>query len=299
MKLIHYPYLMIDSTWGATLDLNNTGVNTEKVKLVIRKGGNRIETNITIAPNMRYTLDETTINTLIGNAPEAFSISFLANSAVTALCGMYMKDASGIKFFNIMPETDMSAAPMCLYNGSGIYRDMSANNTAYKFYGMPEGKYLSHVYGSLVDYCLSQDYLNSLHPLVIGDCCRMDAQNLEGHPEGSHSGVQAPGGGRAIDVNYPRHDGGYTQYRPDGTLGAPIFSEDGILLSNYFDYTRFVAFLYTLKRYFPNMTVRVDQRILTFLQSMYGSLVFIQGDYPEQYNHDKHAHIDLGTAVAI
>lgn len=299
MKLIHYPYLMIDNTWGSTLNLNNTGVNTEKVKLVIRKGSNRIEANITVAPNTRYTLEESTINTLIGNAPEAFSISFLANPTVTALCGMYMKDASGIKFFNIMPETDMGAAPMCLYNGSGIFRDMSANNVAYKFYGIPEGKYLSHIYGSMVDYCLSQDYLNNAIPLVIGDCCRMDAQNLEGHPEGSHNGVQASGGGHTFDMNYPRFDGGYTHYRPVGTLGTPIFSGDGTLLSNYFDHTRFMTFLYTLKRYFPNMVVRVDQRILTFLQSMYGILTFIQGDSPDTYSHNKHAHIDLGTVVSI
>ena len=156
-----------------------------------------------------------------------------------------------------------------------------------------------HIYGSLVDYCLSQDYLNNLHPIVIGDCCRMDAQSLEGHPSNTHRGVQVYGGGHEFDINYPRFDGGYTQYRPYGALGAPIFNDDGLILGNHFDHTRLVALLYSLRRYFPNMVVRVDQRILTFLQGIYGDLLFIQGDAPNQYSHNSHAHIDLGNKLLL
>lgn len=190
----HYPYVAIDSAWGSTVNLFNSGFYPEKVKISLRRGQRKEERNIILQPNGRYVFDETLINSILGVSPEPFAVSIMANISVQVLTGMYMKDSSGIKFFNIMPASGMTSKPECLYNGNGIAFDMSANNFSYLFFGDVNGKYLSYRAGCLVDFVLSEDFLNSTHPIVVGDCCRQDGMNLEGHPEGSHSGI-ANGGG--------------------------------------------------------------------------------------------------------
>lgn len=298
IKIEHFPYLVIDSAWGSTLNIFNSGFNTEKVKISFRRDQRKEEINISINPNARFVFTESDINIILGANATPFSVSIMSNELITMLCGMYLKDSSGIKFFNIMPSAFLDNKPSCLYSGNGMFFDMTKNNYAYKFYGAANGCYLAYKHGCIVDYCLSKDFLNNEFPLVIGDCCRSDAMNLDGHPGSSHSGV-ANNGGKAMDINYPRYDGQYTQYRPDGTMAISIFSADGLLLSNYFNHKRFYDFCIELKYWFPDSQVRVDQRIKDFLTSTYGNNPMFMGDYPEQYSHHMHAHIDLGANINI
>lgn len=298
IKIEHFPYLVIDSAWGSTLNIFNSGFNAEKVKVSFRRDQKKEEINIVINPNSRFVFSESDINIILGANTPPFSISIMSNESVTMLCGMYMKDSSGIKFFNIMSSVDMDNSPSCLYCGNGIDFDISKNNNLYKFYGSPDGKYLEYKTGCIFDYILSKDSIKNSIPLVVGDCCRNDYQNLDGHPEGSHSGVLA-GGGKAADINYPRYDGGYTEYRPIGSGISPIFSADGNLLINFFDHRRFYNLICDIDNYFPDCIIRVDQRIKTFLESTYGTLSFLEGDNPNEYSHNMHSHISFGNKINI
>lgn len=288
-----FPYLIIDSTWGATVNFFNSGFDSGKVKVSFRRGQRKEERNIFIPPNGRYVFDENHIIAILGSSSEPFSISIMAHEDIQVLTGLYIKEASAIKFFNIIPETDMSSKPLCLYSGSGTAFDMSSNMFSYLFHGDPNGKFLSYKAGCLVDFVLSEDFLNNTYPIVVGDCCRQDGVSLDGHPGSSHSGI-ASGGGFAIDINYPRYDGGYTQYRPSGTVASPIFNDSGELLENFFDHRRFYMLLMFMKSFFPNMSARVDQRIKNFLNFNYAPMSWLQWDLPEEYQHNSHCHIDLG-----
>lgn len=298
IKIEHFPYLVIDSAWGSTLNIFNSGFNTEKVKVSFRRDQKKEEVNISINPNARFVFTESDINTILGASNNPFSISVMSNESITMLCGMYMKDSSGIKFFNIMPSNALDNNPSCLYCGNGIDFDVSRNNCLYKFYGNVSGKYLEYKIGCLFDYILSKDSIKNTIPMVVGDCCRNDGLALEGHPEGSHSGV-LDYGGKSADINYPRYDGQYTHYRPEGVMATPIFSVDGLLLVNFFDHKRFYNIICDIDTYFPDCIIRVDQRIKTFLDSTYGTLSFVQGDAPNTYSHNMHAHIEFGTKINI
>lgn len=298
MKIINYPYLVIDSSWGSTMNIFNSGFNSEKVKICFRRGQRKEELNILITPNNRYNITELEIQNTIGISSDPLSISILCNNEIAIMCGMYFKGSSGMDFFNIMPENIMVENIECLYSGNGFEFDVAENNFLYKFYGSLDGKYLEYKTGCVFDYILSKDSLKNTNPLVVGDCCRNDALNLDGHPDGSHTGLLS-GGGRAADINYPRYDGQYTHYRPDGAVVAPIFGADGSLLTNFFNHKRFYNLICDINIYFPDCIIRVDQRIKTFLDSEYGALGFVQGDPINAYSHNMHSHISFGTRINI
>lgn len=289
----HYPYLAIDSAWGSTVNLFNSGFCPEKVKVSLRRGQRKEERNLILQPNGRYVFDETLINSILGVSPEPFSVSIMARISIQVLTGMYMKDSSGIKFFNIMPESNITSNPEGLYSGNGLAFDMALNGFSYIYCGNSFGKHLSYRAGCIVDFVLSEDFLNNTHPIVLGDCCRNDTLDVEGHPIGSHRGIEADGG-FSFDVNYPRHDGGYTQYRPIGINASPIFNENGELLINFFDHRRFYLLLMALRSRFPNMSARTDQRIKNFMNVNYAPISWLQCDAPNEYQHNSHCHIDLG-----
>lgn len=299
MKIAHFPYLMIDSSWGSTINIFNSGFSDAKIKISIRRGQRKEEQNITIAINNRYNFSESMLQNIIGIGSDPFSVSIMCYESITILCGMYFKGSTGMDFFNIMPESNMIDSPSCLYCGNGVSFDTSLNMNLYKFYGNPEGKYLKYIQGCIVDFIFSYDGLNNIsNPMVIGDCCREDGIELAGHPPGTHIGI-ASGGGLAFDFNYPRYDGGYTFYRPIGASTSSIISNDGIVLDNYFDSYRFQTLIDHLRSFFPETTVRVDTRIKTLLESKYGVRSFIQGDPAGLYGHDNHCHISLGNKMTM
>ena len=299
IKITQFPYLVIDSLWGSTLNVLNSGCKNENIKVVLKKGQRTEERNILLLPNERYFFNENDIKGIIGDNSQAFSITILSNDVISFLCGMYLKDMSGIKFFNIMPKANQDGNPETLYNGNGAYFDMSKNENHYKYKASSDNSYLQYLPGCIVDYCASSIYISKpTHPLVIGDCCRLDAQDVAGHPAGTHAGI-AVGGGLAFDFNYPRHDGGYTFYRPPNVNTSPIIDVNGLVLSNHFDHERFTLFTDALREFFPSITVRVDNRIKTFLQSIWGIRAFIQGDPNSENGHDNHCHVSLGNKINI
>lgn len=293
-KIKVFPHLMADSYWQTTVSLKNIGVATEPVEITLKRNTKVVKAFYSVPAFSSINLDNAAINLLLEAGTAPFSLTVVSSEYVVPHVGLYTNDQTGIKFWAMMTPEDMTGKPVVLSYASSC--DMSLNQNWHLFYGQSDGRFLRQAEGGVLLGLFAKDRINSglPHKLVVGDCARYDGSDLFGHPAGSHPGVMSSFPGCSFDLNYPRYDGGYTQYRPSGTIATPIFNDNGEILLNYFDHSRFMGFINSLRSYFPNMVCRVDQRVKTALEGIYGTMSWMQHDGIGTYDHDKHCHIALG-----
>lgn len=120
--------------------------------------------------------------------------------------------------------------------------------------------------------------------LGVMDACPASG-DAPGHPVGSHA--MPPGD--ALDISYYTFGKNNTQIG-----GSPTVIWSGGALNRFtFDKVRTARFFELVKKYLPEMTAMVDDRIAAAL----GHLPYLQGDRAAQFQHDKHAHIVMGGTI--
>jgi hypothetical protein len=271
MKQNFYPHLLIDDAWGTNIVFFNTSNQVQVVHVSIQPQGGEQIRSFNILPKQRFILDEKFLALMLMNDKRPFALALLLPDAVVEMVGLYTKNPDeSIKFFQeILPSTPEE--PESFY---GPRPDGSMAIMAFNYLGYPNTNYLQNPHAYIVDY-----YART-YDIQLGDCCIVDFSDPEGHPPGTHSS------GRSFDINYPLTIAGTTHYP---VISATLFDADGALIPERFDYRRFMDFIYSVKA----TTVFVDQRIESFLASKYGANSVIQGTPVGQYNHDKHAHVNV------
>jgi hypothetical protein len=90
-----------------------------------------------------------------------------------------------------------------------------------------------------------------------------------------------------IDLHYfTKGPNNHTQYTIPGEPRTDIWTEDGELNWQVFDAPRNLDLFIMISKIFPRAQINVDERIANNM-----GLKWLCGDYPGQYNHDRHTHV--------
>ena len=177
----------------------------------------------------------------------------------------------------------------------------------YNYCGKESCSSLKHNYIEIINLVAASVYYEYLgsedRKLSLGDCTP-PVGSCDGHPAGSHSNH------RAFDMNYYTRKTNITQYRPETTnyeltsIWDTNYGWGEKLLTEIFDWERNYKFFKGLHAIIPESVFHINTTIFNHMienirskysmDDVYEFSKYIYNDNNQTWNHNLHAHVDLG-----
>ena len=302
MKTLLLPYSTNKKPYWSAIDIYNSGFYEQSLYIKLEDHNGNLKACLTyiLDPHEHKIITSENLNTF---CPNRFSLLIECADSIYITPFLWYNPTPDISTFSYLPIHTLQNFKDSIRPGKNIPVSWGSNNNLthpfWIYAGNNNCSYILEKYKLALEIIFRSMYWDfpdrKARRIEIGDCCPSNLTlNCQGHPDNSHAG------GKSMDLNYYTFaNTNTTQYQAEGFEKVKIWSDNGDLLENVFDWERNWELWKRIKQVFPEMKVRVDKRIADYIHAKTGQDVYqiVTPDNPGQWNHHLHAHVSLGNTI--